>query len=313
MSAESSGSSARKLGDWPQAALEIFDHPLGLWVRQGRNGYLARDWRLTPQVLEFIDATIGAGIATVIRAEHPKPNNRIRGVAYIAFSRAPHERWIVTLDQYSPASGKRGGTVRQFTVEQAYRAILESAGVPYRQERGGGKNLYVDYEHHRRVLEVAALSAEDVESAIGARGWLRIKEEIGFVTEALLETAIIAGWGRIGAFAGLELVGNQIDHMDIVACDRGSGARVIFELKRTLAGVEVMEQLRRYVRLESQRHAGIRVWGALLARDFTSELVRAVTVEQNADFPVALLRFGGTQSQLVIEPIASTWPRPFAG
>ena len=115
----------------------------------------------------------------------------------------------------------------QFAVEQAYWAVPDSKGIPYTQERGGGRNLFVVFERHREVFAAAAAHVEDVESGLGARHWNQIKDEVGFITEAVLETALISRWSIIKAFEDLDLLGDQVDSVDIVARHRRSGALVL--------------------------------------------------------------------------------------
>ena len=295
-------------GAWPAVGLTIVDEPRGVWIQQHGSCYVALDWRLTDQVRAFIDAAVAAGFTTLIRSQHPQPNRRETGVKYIGFSRTPHERWVAVLDQYSPATGLRGGVVRRFTVEQAYRAVLESRGIPYLQERGGGRNLYVEFERHPDVFTAASAHVEDVESGLGARHWNQVKDEIGFITEAVLETAMLSTWSTIEAFGNLDLVGNQLDRVDIVARHRRSGALVLMELKRGVAGGEVLAQLDRYVRSSAMTHRGHEpVWGAIIARQFTQELLGAVA---RSRFPIALFEFDGSPGAMAVKRIASSWPDP---
>ena len=160
----------------------------------------------------FIDAAVASGFTTLIRSQHPQPNRRAKGVKYIGFSRTSHERWVAVLDQYSPAAGLQGETVRRFTVEQAYRSVLDLSGIPYAQERGGGRNLFVEFERHPDVFAAAAAHVEDVESGLGARDWNQVKDEIGFITEAVLETALLS-----------------------VLCGRGAGPRPVGAMSDNLA------------------------------------------------------------------------------
>lgn len=291
---------------WPVAGLQVVSEPRGLRIQQIASSYLALDWRLTDQVRGFIDAAVEAGFRTLIRSQHPQPNRRERGVRYIGFSRTPHERWVAVLDQYSPATGLQGGTVRRFTVEQAYRAVLDSKGIPYSQERGGGRNLFVEFERHPDVFAAAAAHVEDVESGLGARHWNQVKDEIGFITEAVLETALLSRWSTIKAFEDLDLLGNQVDRVDIVARHRRSGALVLMELKRGVAGGEVLAQLDRYVRGSAMAlREREPVWGAIIARHFTQELVDVLAT---SSFPIALFAFEGSPAMMVVRQVASSWP-----
>jgi hypothetical protein len=294
------------IDSWPAADLTISAADRGLLIEQAGARYLAVDWRVTDQVRAFIEAAVSFGFTTLIRSQHPQPNRREKGVRYIGVSRTPHERWVAVLDQYSPATGLRGGTVRRFTVEQAYRTVLGSHGIPYTQERGGGRNLYVEFERHRDVFAAAAAHVEAVESGLGARHWNQVKDEIGFITEAVLETALISRWSTIKAFDDLDLLGNQVDRVDLLARHRGSGALVLMELKRGVAGGEVLAQLDRYVRGSAMGYREREpVWGAVVARDFTPELLDGLAA---ASFPVALFTFAGSPATLAIDQVASSWP-----
>ena len=194
----------------------------------------------------------------------------------------------------------------QFAVEQAYWAVLDSKGIPYTQERGGGRNLFVVFERHREVFAAAAAHVEDVESGLGARHWNQIKDEVGFITEAVLETALISRWSIIKAFEDLDLLGDQVDSVDIVARHRRSGALVLIELKRGVAGGEVLGQLDRYVRGSAVAHRGSEpVWGAIVASDFTSEVLDALPT---SSFPIALFSFEGSPATMAVKRVASSWP-----
>ena len=97
-------------------------------------------------------------------------------------------------------------------MEQAYRAVLDSKGIPYTQERGGGRNLSVEFERHPNVFAAVAAHVEDVKFGLGARHWNQVKDENGFITEAVLETALLS-----------------------VLCGRGAGPRPVGAMSDNLA------------------------------------------------------------------------------
>lgn len=92
--------------------------------------------------------------------------------------------------------------------------------------------------------------------------------------------------------------------MDILARHRPTGALLVFELKRNLAGLEVLDQLRGYVLGAAQAHDdGQAVWGAILAREHSAEL-RAAAKESG--IPIRLLAFSGTPKEILIYETLST-------
>jgi hypothetical protein len=298
--------------EWRDANLQVEEVNEGLMLTQGGDRYLARDWTLCADVIKTVDLAMGAQFPCVIRHRHPKPNKRLAdGVQYIGFSRRPEERWVFVIDQYSTKTSPRT-EISQVTFEKHYRVVLENAGVEWRQENAGGNNIFVPFRHIQRALAACVPNTvELVEEAIGTREWEARKAEIGLVTEALLETWMIQEWKSLPFGRRLNLVGSQVPangFIDILASDTETGALVVFELKRGIAGIEVVrEQLKRYV--ESPQIAamstGGQVWGAVVARRFANDVLEFV---EHSNFPIKLFTFSDAYRNLQLQEFTSKWP-----
>lgn len=69
--------------------IEVEEVDQGVLIRQGGQGYVARNWELAAATEELIQAAIAAGLGCMIRADHPRRNARWpnpRGVDNLAFT-----------------------------------------------------------------------------------------------------------------------------------------------------------------------------------------------------------------------------------
>jgi hypothetical protein len=272
---------------------------------------LARHWVLSKDLRFIIDQAIHAQMTCVIRHKHPQPNNREpRGVEYIGFSRWPAERWVFVLDQFSCKPRNRRGNIHRITFENHYSDVLQNHGVPFVRERGGGRNLFVNFENFEAAVRACSPYIEDVEVALGTREWENVKDEIGFVTEALLEAKLIEHWDKIDFGLPLRFLRSQFPangFVDIIAESPKKNTLAILELKRGRAGLETLkEQLSRYVYSDAilKLRPGAKVIGAIIARDFAPPLLAAV---KDNNFPVALFAYEGKPSEISLRLVDSTW------
>ena len=78
------------------------------------------------------------------------------------------------------------------------------------------------------------------------------------------------------------------------------------ELKRGVAGREALVQRGQYVRSHARAHRrGEPVWGAVVAREFTPDVIDTVGA---SSFPIALFAFAGSPRSLNVARVASSWP-----
>lgn len=299
---------------WESIDLTLTEVESGLIIAQHGESYFARHWTLSETVVSVMDRAVASGLGCVIQFATPQRNRRLpvsdRGVEYIGFAQRPEECWVFVLDQYSV---RRKTAPRrepfQVTFAKHYRGLLDTAGVPFTNERTGGKNVFVPI--HALDAALAACGAqerESIEAVRSSRDWKRARADmLGITSEDMLEAWMMAEWKSLPFGRRMTLVRNQMPangYLDILAEDRHTQAEVIFELKLNMAdGRVIREQLARYV--EYRRRYAPQVWGAVVAREFSSDAIKAVG---DVDFPIELFRFHDAFGRFRLERVCGTWP-----
>jgi hypothetical protein len=291
---------------WSATDLELEASADGIILRQNGSAYLAREWALTEQVDSFVEACVDAGLGCFIRHSHPKVSNRANGVHYLCASRAADERWVVGIDQYSPKARKTGDQIQRLIVENHYGFALQRAGLRIDWQSSSANNIHVPFSELAHLLTVLAPVVDDVEKNLGTKRWEEIKSRIGFVTEAVLESWMLATWDTLPFAHEISLVGNQINRVDIVGRTR-LGERVLFELKRKPADLATLAQISGYLARDDAGSvpAARPAWGAIVAPAFTSDLVAMVATRPN---PLALWRYVEHDGLVALVLEASSWP-----
>lgn len=297
---------------WASINLTISEVENGLVIDQAGERYLAREWRLSDEVVSVIDRAIASGLGCIIQDTSPQRNRRLPvnecGVEYIGFSQRPEECRVFVLDQYSLERKKDRRHPTQVTFAKHYRGVPDSAGVPFADERGGGKNVFVPIvELDAALAACGAGERARIEATRRARDWKRARDEsLGITSEDLLEAWIMAEWKTFPFGRRLTRIRNQMPangYSDLLAEDPRAKAEVIFELKRGIADAKVIrEQLTRYV--VHRRQDSPEVWGAVVARDFSTEAYEAAG---ETDFPLELYRFHDTHGNFRLEKIWGDW------
>lgn len=302
------------MGLWrPLVGLRVRELPEGLEIDQHGLTYLAKGWCLSADVVTFIDNCIASGVAQFLRHSHPKISNRGRGVDYICASRTSVERWICGIDQHSPKTKSASDRIARLIVENHYRLALDRGGISWHWQSANAKNIHVAFADVGAALAACVAFADFVETGLATSYWEQRKLEIGFVTEAILEHWMQCHWATLPFGGALRLIGTQIDRMDMLAAHDPTDREVVFELKRTPQGAEVMEQLDRYV---AARRAKLRIvrpdalLGAVVAQSFSEDAIAAASART---YPTALFRFIESERNIQLAQVFSNWPPGLCG
>jgi hypothetical protein len=194
---------------WANENLSLAEVSEGLKITQNDHEYIATGFRLTQDVITFVNACIKNGLICAIRYSHPKPSNRASGVKYIAFSRRPSERFVCAIDQYSPKNRRSSDRLSRVIFEKHYRIALEGADIKWEWERSGGKNIFVPFQSIDAAICACVANAEAIEVSLGTRRWEATKAHIGFITESILEDWMVKNWKFIDFGIPLEFLGRK--------------------------------------------------------------------------------------------------------
>lgn len=231
--------------------IELQELEQGLLVRQHGDAYVAREWRLTPAVVELIETAITSGLTSMIRADHPRSNSRWpnpRGTVYLAFSTSPQVQWSVAIDSWRKRSGDFGPAVFNGKYVSQFRA----AGVPFvfeSRNRGAG-HLVVD---RKAVFQtIRYLKAFDHAALELGRS---ATPSIGFATEYDIQRSLLEAWDVSPFGPAYNVVQDEypIDggltsrRIDILARGRKTKDWLVIELKRAEASLDAICQLDGYL------------------------------------------------------------------
>jgi len=301
---------------WPEFDLVIRQLPNGLEIRQGERAYIARDWRLTGEVVAVIETALAHGLTCLIRNEHPRENMLLpstKGADYIGFSRKRNERWVFVLDYYSCLNRKKG-TPRtlpfQLTFYITFKADLEKHGIPMTaMGAANGRGVLVAVEHLGAAIDTCLPNYGLTGSYTGPRGGETTID--GFVYEGNLQTRMLRYWSGCRFGRMLEVIDQEVafngNRLDILASDQESGHLVIIELKHPKAEPSAVAQLGRY--LEEFRFTphgnGRPLLGAIVAETIPDSTRQAA---RSAPWPISLFPARWTSDGVDLSPVLDGWP-----
>ena len=131
-----------------------------LLVRQGGQGYVARNCDLSDATEKLIQATIEAGLGCLTRDDHPRRNARWpnpRGVVYLAFLPDPTKRWSLAIDTYRPKRRDYGAAV----LNGMYHPQFLDPGIPLAFERRNKGAGHLVLARNEVILTIRALGGFD--------------------------------------------------------------------------------------------------------------------------------------------------------
>jgi hypothetical protein len=283
---------------WPNLNTEIWNTKDGLIYRQGGSQCLAKKWRVSPPIIEFMDVALLRGFKCLFQKNHPRKENWVPGVDYISFSRDFEHSWVFAIDQYSGRPD-----IDSVTFQKHYRRFIHKSGCPYVWETHGGKNIFVEHKYFEKVLDnLDEKSTHYVETVLrNARTGLVYSSKTGVISESQLELLLMEA--ELDSFVGMQLK-NKISirprwgrHIpDIVAYSK-RGDIVIFELKKDPGGPQALSQLMRYMDEAKRRFPKVDgVHGVLIASDFHADVVNRI---RGSKEPISLAKYRLDQSILL--------------
>ncbi len=296
--------------------LELQETCDGILVSQDGASYVARNWRLTEKVVEVVQWALNSGLYWLIQNGHPKESHRYphgNGGNYISFSPLQDNLWVFAIDEQSPSNSIDRTDVRRAVFQKKYRAVFDENGIRFKIESRNTKNLIVEQNNLREAIAVASSVARDIGTVGGSR---RITGSYkGFIDEAHLQGRLLKFWNDINFGCELDLL--ESEHrisngrrIDILACDRKSGALVVVELKQQSAKeVVINKQIIPYleaVSLSVRLSAGdCPVWGCLIAEQIPERVRKLIS---DCSHPIVAFEARWDERGVLLKKVAGDWP-----
>ncbi|WP_372520433.1 endonuclease NucS domain-containing protein [Limimaricola soesokkakensis] len=299
---------------YPHLELELSEVPDGVLVRQSGSAYLARGWRLTPEVKYIVRLALEAGLISMIQRDHPRESNRLpngAGADYLTFAPSEHHRWVFVLDMDS-CPRRRAPTKVKFS--KTYKHALRRAGIACPPEWRSPQELIVAVED----LSMALSAAAPLWDRLGHRQGKAMERGLHdhFIDEEDLHAHIVQNWERTLRCKGLELIASRFllgglahrqGEIDILARDKAG--LVVVELKNravwNTGGETPDRQLIRYMThpdlLELASQKGDAIRGILIAQEMDHKLRRAVRASTH---PIVAFEATKASEKLVLAEVA---------
>ena len=306
-----------KTWSWEPAQLSLTEVEAGLLIQQQGDSYIARHWRLTPDVEFVVQLAVRYGLVCMIQNRHPQTSKRGAkgdGTVYMSFARRSSEYWVLTIDQNSSVGGKKPwGTLQQVLINKQYRHALEQAAVPNAIESfSNASNIQVPFQYAEAALRACAPYIARHALRRGRGG--HEGKYPGFRDEADIERWLMENLeartplGRTWKILGRQ-VRTEVGMLDILLQDQADGSAIILEIKQGRAQPkDVREQLDRYVNSKYiRKHFGqSAVVGCLLAEKIERSVVKAV---EDSTFPALAFEIRWLSADNIqIRHAAGEWP-----
>ena len=133
--------------------LKLTELPEGVEVSQFGHAYIARNWKLTPDVHRAVETAIQAGFTAMLQQGHPQTFRRRpsdRGVVYLTFSQFYEQPWVFVLDEDCSSDFARP---HSFKLHKRFTSVLNELTIAGRPEWKSNKHLSVNIGYLGRVLE----------------------------------------------------------------------------------------------------------------------------------------------------------------
>lgn len=184
----------------PEVGLVMEETPVGTRVSQGGRTYLARKWKLTPEVVGVVETALEFGLSCVWQDGHPGGDES----HHISFSFSREKAsWVFVI-------GAEAGppALKKVTFHKRLKEYFKSAGLGWmwNWETAGGKNILVAPGDLRSVLETLPL--DDIRAGrlpMPAPSARRGARADCFASERQLDDALFAlGMEKKGASVDLQ-------------------------------------------------------------------------------------------------------------
>lgn len=266
--------------------ISLEDTGSGLLVRQYDEAYVARNWRLTPAVIELVETCLESKLNWMIRRDHPRRNSRWpndRGVVYLAFSPAQDEHWSLAIDTWRSGRGDFDSAV----FNGKYRTQFNDLGIPFRFEARNKGAGHLEVTRDRVIPIIRQLAGFD-HSVL--QMFRQQRDTSGYGTEYDIQRDLLVNWDRTPfSREGYEIVRDEypVDggltsrRIDILCRHRLSRDWLVIELKRAEANEAAVAQVAGYLRSLGQKDdfSFDRVEGCLIAERLSERTVSSCAVE----------------------------------
>ncbi len=245
----------------------------GLLVRQYRQAYFARNWRLSHNTLELVRTAVQSHLWWMIRNRHPQANARWphgKGVVYLAFSPQRDDHWSLAIDTVSPSGDDFGHAVFNGKYRRQFEEHRVSFEFEKRNTRAGHMVVARD-----DVLKTIRLVANLDHSVLSNSAQQAVVD--GFLTESDIQHALLGEWGET-PFASFQSPRQEVPlgdrrnarRIDILAEHPITDEVLIVELKRAQASKDAVDQVLGYSRELGNQPDFV---GRTLCRVFVAERV----------------------------------------
>jgi hypothetical protein len=266
--------------------ISLEDREHGLLVQQYGEAYVARNWRLTPAVIELVKTCLDSGLQWMIRKDHPRSNSRWpndRGVVYLAFSPTQDEHWSLAIDTWRPGRGDFDFAV----FNGKYQAQFEARGIPFRFEKRNKGAGHVEVSRDRVLPTIRELAGFDHTVLQMFRSQ---HDTTGYGTEYDIQRDLLVNWNRTPfAHEGYEIVQDEFPvdggltsrRIDVLCRHRSTRDWLIIELKRAEANESAVSQVTGYLRALGRRDefGYDRLEGCLVAERLSERVLHSCAAE----------------------------------
>lgn len=266
--------------------IDLEDTEHGLLVRQYDQAYVARNWRLTPSVVELVETCLGSGLRWMIRTDHPRRNSRWpnpRGVVYLAFSPTEDDQWSLAIDSWRSNRDDYGRAV----FNGKYQTQFFQHDIPFDFEKRNKGAGHMEVTRELVIPTIRKLSTLDHNVLQMFRPQ---PDTEGYGTEYDIQRDLLVNWVQtVFAQEGYNVVQDEFPvdggltsrRIDILSQHASSQDWLIIELKRAEANHAAVVQVADYLLALGKKdefNSG-RLEGCLIAERIPEPIARACEAE----------------------------------
>ena len=210
----------------------------GILVKQYDTAYIARNWKITKEVIEMVDACLESGMRWMIRSNHPKRSNQYpnkKGVVYLAFSPTRDNQWSMAIDTFNPNTNK----FRFGIFNGKYKNQFDKNKISYNFEGRNKNSGHMMIDRDKLFSTIKKLAVMD--HSILFFDKKNIKSD-GFIAETDMQRFMILNWQKT-PFKSYEFIGDEYpvrigrnpERIDLLGFKKKTKTFIVIELKKNEA------------------------------------------------------------------------------
>jgi hypothetical protein len=237
--------------------ISLKDTEYGLMVTQYSDSYIARRWKISPNLVELVQTALDSKLYWLIRDGHPQVHAlwpSTKGRVYLAFSPTRDKHWALAIDSVSSTGLDYGKAV----FNGKYHGQFLKHDIKFSFEKRNTGSGHMEVSRDQVLPTIRKMANFDHSVLYKNKSSMPVN---GFSTEYDIQRSILSSWSKTPFAKNFEIIGDEVPvdlgsrnasrrnlgRIDILAKSINLDEYLVIEIKRAEADIEVLDQIKGYL------------------------------------------------------------------